>query len=219
MRIILLGPPGAGKGTQAKEASDALGVPHVSSGDIFRAEMSADSDLGRKLKTFVNAGQLVPDDLTTEIVVKRLGHDDCSAGYLLDGFPRTLAQAESLDRELAKETHGVDAVVYLDLAAERIMARMTGRRVCPKCGASFHVVSLKPKAEGVCDRCGAGLVQRDDDKPDTVRRRLAVYAESTAPLVEHYEAKGVLRRVDADGTPEDVRARVLAALDGRYSRT
>lgn len=213
MRVILFGPPGAGKGTQAKNASDKLAIPHVSSGDIFRGEMKSGSELGQKLQTFVNAGQLVPDDLTTEIVVRRLQQDDCSKGYLLDGFPRTLAQAESLDGELQKTGDTIDAVVYLDLAAEKIMDRMAGRRVCPSCGASFHVVTLKPKVEGICDRCGAGLTQREDDKPETVKQRLDVYADSTSPLVDYYEQKGLLRRVDADGSPDDVRERVLSALD------
>jgi len=160
----------------------------------------------------VNNGKLVPDALTTEIVVGRLGRDDCSNGFLLDGFPRTLAQAESLDGELDGLGQQLDAVVYLDLGSERIMERMAGRRVCPKCGASFHVVTLKPRVDGVCDRCGAALVQRDDDRPDTVRDRLEVYGQSTAPLVEYYEGRGLLRRVDADGTPEEVRQRVFAAL-------
>lgn len=212
MRVILLGPPGAGKGTQAKAVSEKLSIPHISSGDIFRGEMSSGSELGERLKTFVNAGQLVPDDLTTEIVVNRLNQDDCADGYLLDGFPRTLAQAESLDRELQKQQGGIDAVVYLDLAGEKIAARMAGRRVCPKCGASYHVETLPPKKPGICDRCGAELVQRDDDRPETVRERLQVYESSTAPLVDYYESKGVLRRVDADGSPEAVRDRVFAAL-------
>ena len=212
MRVVLLGPPGSGKGTQAKDAGVKLGVPHVSSGDIFRAEMASGTELGEKLKTYVNSGKLVPDALTTEIVVNRLGRDDCGKGFLVDGFPRTLAQAESLDRELDRLGQRLDAVVYLDLASERIMERMAGRRVCPKCGASFHVVTLKPKVDGVCDRCGAALVQRDDDRPETVQDRLGVYARSTAPLVEYYETQGLLRRVDADGTPEEVRERVFAAL-------
>jgi adenylate kinase len=211
MRLILLGPPGAGKGTQAADTSARLGVPHISSGDIFRAEMKAESPLGQRLKGFVNAGKLVPDDLTTEIVVQRLKKDDCRNGYLLDGFPRTLAQAESLAGELARMDQALDAVVYLDLAAERIMERMAGRRVCA-CGASYHVVTMPPKAEGVCDRCGRPLRQREDDKPETVKARIEIYAESTAPLVEFYERQGLLRRVDADGTPEEVRGRVFAAL-------
>lgn len=212
MRVILLGPPGAGKGTQAKDVSDKLGIPHISSGDIFRGEMKSGSELGKKLQTFVNAGQLVPDDLTTEIVVKRLSQGDCQKGYLLDGFPRTLAQAESLDRELDKSGVQMDAVICLELAGERITERMGGRRVCPSCGASFHLTTLKPKVEGVCDRCQAKLVQRDDDKPETVQQRLEVYAKSTAPLIQYYTQRCVLKAVDADGTPAEVRSRVFAAL-------
>lgn len=212
MKVILLGPPGAGKGTQAKDVSDKLSLPHISSGDIFRGEMKSGSELGKKLQTFVNTGLLVPDDLTTEIVVKRLGQADCRQGYLLDGFPRTLAQAESLDCELGKSGARIDAVVCLELSGARIMERMGGRRVCPSCGASFHVATLKPKVEGVCDRCQARLVQRDDDKPETVRERLEVYAKSTVPLIAYYTKCGVLKGVDADGTPAEVRSRVFAAL-------
>jgi adenylate kinase len=174
--------------------------------------MKSGSEFGKKLQTFVNAGQLVPDDLTTEIVVKRLGQGDCRKGYLLDGFPRTVAQAESLDRELGKSGAKIDAVVCLELDGETITKRMGGRRVCPSCGASFHVATLKPKVKGVCDRCGAALVQRDDDKPETVKQRLAVYAKSTAPLIEYYTARGVLKGVDAEGTPAEVRSRVFAVL-------
>lgn len=212
MKIILLGPPGAGKGTQAKDVSDRLSIPHISSGDIFRGEMSSGSELGEELKSYVNAGKLVPDELTTKIVVGRLSQDDCKRGYLLDGFPRTLAQAESLDAELSERGESLDATVYLDLGDERITERMGGRRVCPSCGASYHVQTLKPKAEGICDRCGAELIQRDDDKPETVKDRLKVFKESTAPLVEYYDSRGLLRRVDADGSPEEVRSRVFAAL-------
>jgi adenylate kinase len=212
MRVILLGPPGAGKGTQAKDVSDKLGIPHISSGDIFRGEMKSGSELGKKLQTFVNAGQLVPDDLTTEIVVKRLAQADCRKGYLLDGFPRTLTQAESLDRELGKSGAKVDAVICLNLDGRVITERMGGRRVCPSCGASYHVATLKPKVDGVCDRCQAKLVQRDDDKPETVKQRLDVYAKSTAPLIEYYAKRGMLKNVDADGTPAEVRSRVFAGL-------
>lgn len=213
MRIVLLGPPGAGKGTQAKDVSEKLSVPHISSGDIFRGEMNAGTELGKKLKEFVNAGQLVPDDLTTGIVVGRLSRDDCASGYLLDGFPRTLAQAESLDRELGAKGQKLRVALNLDIAAEKIADRMAGRRMCRQCGASYHLVTLRPKAEGVCDRCGGELYQRDDDKPETVKQRLDVYFRSTAPLVQYYQAKGILKQVNADGTPEEVRQRVFAALN------
>jgi adenylate kinase len=213
MRIVLLGPPGAGKGTQAKDVSERLSVPHISSGDIFRGEMNAGTELGKKLKGFVNAGQLVPDDLTTEIVVSRLSRADCAKGYLLDGFPRTLAQAESLDRELGAKGQKLSVALNLDIAAEKIAERMAGRRMCRQCGASYHLVTLRPKVEGVCDRCGGELYQRDDDKPETVKQRLDVYFRSTAPLVEFYRAKGILKQVNADGTPEEVRERVFAALN------
>jgi len=208
----MLGPPGAGKGTQAKDVSDKLKVPHISSGDIFRGQMDAGTEQGKKLQEYVNAGQLVPDDLTTRIVVGRLSQDDCAGGYLLDGFPRTLAQAESLDGELSADGATLDVALYLDLAAEKIAARMAGRRMCRQCGAPYHVATLKPKVEGVCDRCGGELYQRDDDKPETVKDRLDVYFESTAPLVDYYEARGLLKRVDADGTPEEVRSRVFDEL-------
>ncbi len=208
----MLGPPGAGKGTQAKHITEKIEVPHISSGDIFRGEINAGTKRGKKLQEYVDAGQLVPDDVTTEIVVDRLRRDDCADGYLLDGFPRTQTQAERLDRELSDSGATLDAAVYLDLAAEKISARMAGRRMCRQCGASYHQVTLKPKVEGVCDRCGGQLYQRDDDKPETVRDRLDVYFESTAPLVDYYEARGLLKRVDADGTPEEVRSRVFDRL-------
>ena len=210
-----MGPPGAGKGTQAKDVSAELNIPHISSGDIFRGEMNAGSELGKQLKTFVNAGQLVPDELTTRIVVNRLSQDDCRKGYLLDGFPRTLAQAASLDAELSRLGQKIDAAVNLEIAGEKIASRMAGRRVCPSCGASFHVETLRPKVDGVCDRCGAKLIQRDDDKPETVRERLEVYGQKTAPLVSYYQEQGVLLPVDADGTPEEVRERVFKALGMR----
>lgn len=212
MRLVILGPPGAGKGTQAKDISEKLEVPHISSGDIFRGEINAGTKRGRKLQEYVDAGQLVPDDVTTEIVVDRLRRDDCADGYLLDGFPRTQAQAERLDRELSASGATLDAAVYLDLAAEKVSARMAGRRMCRQCGASYHLLTLKPKVEGVCDRCGGELYQRNDDKPETVKDRLDVYFESTAPLVDYYQARGLLKRVDADGTPEEVRSRVFDGL-------
>jgi adenylate kinase len=212
MRLILMGPPGAGKGTQAKDLSAQLQVPHISSGDIFRGEMNAGTELGVRLKQFVNSGQLVPDDLTTQIVVKRLGQADGRQGFLLDGFPRTLEQAKSLDLELSRTGQKLDVVVNLDLAADRIAERMAGRRMCRQCGASYHLVTLRPKVDSVCDRCRGELYQRDDDRPQTVKDRLTVYAEKTAPLIEYYQKKGLLRRVDADGTPEEVRSRTFAAL-------
>jgi adenylate kinase len=207
-----MGPPGAGKGTHAKELSARLAIPHISSGDIFRGEMATGTELGEQLKKFVNAGQLVPDDLTTRIVVKRLGQADCGKGYLLDGFPRTLAQARSLDTELSRSGQKIDLVVYLDAAADLIARRMAGRRMCRKCGSPYHTVTLKPKVEGVCDRCGGELYQRDDDQPETVKDRLRVYEEKTAPLIEYYREQGLLRRVDGGGTVAEVQAQLLPLL-------
>lgn len=212
MRVILMGPPGAGKGTQAKDLSTRLGIPHISSGDIFRGEMAAGTELGAELQKFVNSGQLVPDELTTRIVVKRLGQADCSKGFLLDGFPRTLEQARSLDAEMLQSGGKIDLVLYLDVTPDLIAQRMAGRRMCRKCGASYHTVTLKSKVEGVCDRCGGELYQRDDDKPETVKDRLRVYAEKTAPLIGYYEKQGLLRRVAADGTPAEVQARTFPLL-------
>ena len=213
MRLVFLGPPGAGKGTQAKAVAARYAVPHVSSGDIFRAEIARESSLGRKLKSYVDSGRLVPDGLTTEAVTSRLLGKDCAGGWVLDGFPRTEGQARALDEALGASKKKLDAVVYLTLDGEVIVERMSGRRVCPECGRTYHVLHMPPRSDNRCDACGAALVQRDDDAPETVRQRLATYERQTAPLVDYYEGRGLLVRVDGEGTPDEVRERLFEQLE------
>lgn len=212
MRLVFMGPPGAGKGTQAKAVADHYGVPHVSSGDIFRSEIQRATPLGLKIKSYVESGALVPDAITVEAVDGRLAGPDCAKGWLLDGFPRTEGQAEALDKALAGHGTRLNAVVYLDVQSEDIVQRMSGRRVCPKCGRSYHQVYIKPRLDGRCDACGASLTIRDDDKPETVRQRLATYQKQTAPLIDYYDRRGLLVRVDGGGAPAEVRARLFEQL-------
>ena len=212
MRLVFLGLPGAGKGTQAKAVAERYAVPHVSSGDIFRAEIARVSSLGRKIKSYVDSGRLVPDGLTTEAVTSRLREKDCAGGWVLDGFPRTEGQARALDEALAAAKTKLAAVVYLTLDGEVIVERMGGRRVCPECGRTYHLVHMPPLTDNRCDTCGAALVQRDDDAPETVRQRLATYERRTAPLVGYYEGRGLLVRVGGEGTPDEVRERLFEQL-------
>jgi len=212
VRFVFMGPPGAGKGTQAKAVAETYGVTHVSSGDIFRAEIAGDTDLGVQIKSYLDSGALVPDEITVKAVVGRLRAEDCADGWLLDGFPRTEAQAEALDEALEAAGAKLSAVVYLEVDHEIIVRRMAGRRVCPKCGRSYHVEHIPPKVEGTCDACGARLITRDDDKPETVRQRLATYQEATTPLIEYYDRRGLLIRTDGTGTPDQVRARLFEQL-------
>ncbi|MFO8012682.1 MAG: adenylate kinase [Phycisphaerae bacterium] len=215
MRLVFMGPPGAGKGTQAKQTAERYGIPHVSSGDIFRAEIAGETDLGKQIKEYLDSGALVPDEITVKAVVGRLQADDCRDGWLLDGFPRTEPQARALDEALEESGHTLDAVVYLSVDPEVIVKRMSGRRVCPQCGRSYHTEHIPPETEGKCDACGADLVTRDDDKPETVRQRLATYQEATAPLIEYYEKRGLLIRVDGSGTPDEVRQRLFEQVDAQ----
>ena len=196
MKIIMLGAPGAGKGTQAKKISDKYEIPHISTGDIFRANIKNGTDLGKKAKEYMDKGALVPDELTIDLVMDRLAQPDCEHGYILDGFPRTINQAEKLTEALS--THGgeIDYAVNVDVPDASIVHRMAGRRVCPACGASFHVEHIPPKKEGICDTCGGELILRDDDKPETVQKRLNVYHDQTQPLIDYYTRQGVLKTVD-----------------------
>ena len=196
MKIIMLGAPGAGKGTQAKMISDKYGVPHISTGVIFRAKIKNGTELGKEAKGYMDKGLLVPDELTVRLLLDRVAQEDCSGGYVLDGFPRTIPQAEVLDSELAKLGESVDAAVDVDVPDENIINRMSGRRACLSCGATYHIVNIPSKKEGICDVCGSSLVCREDDQPETVKNRLQVYHEQTQPLIAYYEAKGVLRTVD-----------------------
>lgn len=197
MRLILLGPPGAGKGVQAKLLCEKYGAPHISTGDIFREAIKADNDLGQKVRRFLDAGELVPDELVLEVVRDRLRTPDALGGFLFDGFPRTIAQAEALDRMLAGEELELDRVVHMKVSPEVILRRLTSRRVCRACGAIYNVISMKPKREGVCDECHGELYQRDDDTEAVIRGRLEVYERQTAPLLDYYGQKGMVVSVES----------------------
>ena len=196
MKIIMLGAPGAGKGTQAKKIADKYQIPHISTGDIFRANIKNGTELGMKAKTYMDQGLLVPDELVVDLVVDRLAQEDCVNGCVLDGFPRTIPQAECLDAALAAKGEAIDYAIDVDVPDENIINRMSGRRACVACGATYHIVHIPTKVEGVCDRCGEGLILRDDDKPETVKKRLDVYHAQTQPLIDYYTAKNVLKSVD-----------------------
>ncbi|MHC5053369.1 MAG: adenylate kinase [Planctomycetota bacterium] len=215
MNVVLLGAPGAGKGTQAQRIKDQFKVPHIATGDILRAAVAAGTEVGMRAKAYMDKGELVPDEVVVAIVADRIARDDCRDGWLLDGFPRTAPQAEALDRTISeKGLKPIDRVVYLKVSADAVVERLSGRRVCPKtaCGAAYHVEFMPPKAEGVCDRCGTEIVQRDDDKPDTVRQRLETYGKRTEALVGRYRDAGSLVEIQAEGTPEEVGELVLAEL-------
>ena len=209
MKIIMLGAPGAGKGTQAKKIAEKFGIPHISTGDIFRANIKAGTELGRRAKEYMDQGQLVPDELTIGLLMDRVAQPDCADGYVLDGFPRTIPQAESLDRALGAP---VDYAINVEVPDEAIIRRMSGRRACLTCGATYHIEHIPPKKEGICDACGSELVLRDDDKPETVQKRLSVYHEQTQPLIEYYKAEGVLREVDGTQPMDDVFAGIVKVL-------
>jgi len=200
-RFIFLGPPGAGKGTQAVRLAEALGIPHISTGEILRGAVRDGTELGIEAKRYMDAGDLVPDEVVAGVVADRLASDECADGYLLDGFPRTLAQANELDGKTGGDP---GRVVYFDVPEEAVVERLTGRRTCPECGANYHVAYLKPKKEGVCDQCGATLIQRSDDTEETVRERLRVYHEMTGDLVARYRESGNLLTIDASGPPDEV---------------
>lgn len=200
MKIIMLGAPGAGKGTQAKQIAAKYDVPHISTGDIFRANIKNGTELGKKAKNYMDQGLLVPDELTCDLVVDRISQADAANGYVLDGFPRTIPQAEALTNALNKRNEKIDYAINVEVPDSNIVSRMSGRRACLGCGATYHVEFNAPKKEGVCDACGAELVLRDDDKPETVQKRLNVYHEQTQPLIEYYSKAGVL--VEVDGTQD-----------------
>ena len=212
MKIIMLGAPGAGKGTQAKMIADKYGVPHISTGDIFRANIKNGTELGMEAKKYMDQGLLVPDELTVRILLDRVAQDDCKNGYVLDGFPRTIPQAEVLDSELTKLGDHIDYAINVDVPDENIVKRMSGRRACLTCGATYHIEQVPPKKEGICDVCGSELVLRDDDKPETVKNRLNVYHEQTQPLIDFYTEKGVLKTVDGTVPMEEVFAAITAIL-------
>ena len=204
MKIIMLGAPGAGKGTQAKKIAEKYQIPHISTGDIFRANIKNGTELGKKAKTYMDQGLLVPDELVVDLVVDRVNQEDCGNGYVLDGFPRTIPQAEALDKALSGMGQKLDYAIDVDVPDENIISRMSGRRACLSCGATYHIVYNAPKKEGVCDQCGEPLVLRDDDKPETVRNRLDVYHRQTQPLIDYYKKEGVLAEVDGTQDMEQV---------------
>ena len=204
MKIIMLGAPGAGKGTQAQMIAEKFGIPHISTGDIFRANIKNGTELGKKAKEFMDKGLLVPDELTVQLLLDRVANEDCKNGYVLDGFPRTIPQADVLDSELKKLGDKVDFAVNVNVPDENIVRRMSGRRACLKCGATYHIEHIPPKTEGICDKCGSELVQRDDDKPETVQNRLSVYHEQTQPLIDYYDRKNILKTVDGTKDMQEV---------------
>ena len=212
MNIVLLGPPGAGKGTQAARIVEKYGVPHISTGDIFRANIKAGTELGKRAQEYMNRGELVPDELVVEIATDRLAADDCKEGYLLDGFPRTVFQAEKLDEFLASKGRKIEHVLNIEVGRDDLMARLTGRRVCKSCGASFHVVNIPPKQEGICDNCGAELVQRADDNEETASNRIEVYNRETKPLIDYYEKAGNIVNIDGGKAAEEVFAAIADRL-------
>lgn len=196
MKIIMLGAPGAGKGTQAKKIADKYSVPHISTGDIFRANIKEGTELGRKAKTYMDQGLLVPDELVVELVVDRIKQADCENGFVLDGFPRTIPQAEALDAALKNIGEAMDYAIDVDVPDENIINRMSGRRACLDCGATYHLVTIPTKVEGICDVCGSKIVLREDDKPETVQKRLEVYHAQTQPLIDYYQKQGILKTID-----------------------
>ena len=212
MKIIMLGAPGAGKGTQAKMIADKYQIPHVSTGDIFRANIKNGTELGKKAKTYMDAGELVPDELTVDLLMDRISQPDCANGYVLDGFPRTIPQAECLEKALEERQEAVDFAIDVEVPDDSIIKRMSGRRACLNCGATYHIVHIPTKVEGICDRCGSPLVLRDDDRPETLKNRLAVYHQQTRPLIDFYSSRKVLHEVDGTQSMEKVFADIVKVL-------
>lgn len=212
MKIIMLGAPGAGKGTQAKQIADKFGIPHISTGDIFRANIKEGTELGKKAKGYMDAGELVPDELVCDLVVDRIQKDDCENGFILDGFPRTIPQAEALTEALNAIGQKMDYAVDIEVEDAQIVERMGGRRACPGCGATYHIINIPPKKEGICDRCGSEIILRDDDKPETVQNRLNVYHEQTQPLIDYYKAQGILSSVDGTQPMDQVFADIIGIV-------
>ena len=211
MKIIMLGAPGAGKGTHAKKITEKFGIPAISTGDIFRENIKNGTELGKKAKEYMDAGNLVPDELVCDLVVDRLKQDDCKNGYILDGFPRTIPQAEALTAALAKDDDAIDYALEIFIEDQAIIDRMSGRRVCKSCGATYHVVNIPPKTEGVCD---GELIVRDDDAPETVKKRLDVYHEQTAPLIDYYKKQGILKVIDGSKGLDTCFEEICGILEG-----
>lgn len=212
MKIVMLGAPGAGKGTQAEMLAEKYGIPHISTGDIFRMNIKNGTELGKEAKTYMDQGLLVPDELTVRILLDRVAKDDCKNGYLLDGFPRNIPQANVLEEALSKLGDKIDYAINVEVPDDNIIRRMSGRRACLACGATYHIEHVPPKKEGICDKCGEELVLRDDDRPETVGNRLQVYKDQTQPLIEFYEKKGVLHNVDGTKNMNEVFETIVTIL-------
>jgi len=213
MRLVFLGAPGAGKGTQAEKLAGELSLPHISTGDIFRTNIKEGTALGKKVKEYTDSGRLVPDDLVVEVVADSLKKQDCREGYILDGFPRTMPQAEALDETLKRMDRKLDAAVYFAVPDEVVIERLSGRRVCPSCGANYHVVTLPSSKGSLCQKCGAKLIQRDDDRPETVKKRLDVYKKQTADLIEYYKRSMLLKEVNGDQSIDETYDELKKILD------
>lgn len=215
MRIIFLGPPGAGKGTQAKMLIDRYGIPQISTGDILRAAVKEGTPMGKKAKEYMDAGKLVPDEVVIGIMQDRLKQSDCAKGFILDGFPRTVAQAEALENMLKELNMPIDKVLALDVPDEVLLERLTGRRTCKSCGQMYHVKFDPPKSGNNCDKCGGELFQRDDDKEETIKNRLSVYHAQTAPLLDFYGKKGMVVKIDGTKTPDEIFNSLISVLEGK----
>lgn len=211
MRLVFLGPPGAGKGTQARELAREWSIPQIATGDMLREAVAAGTPLGGEARRYIDQGVLVPDDVIVGLIAERLARPDAQGGFLLDGFPRTIPQAEALDRLLKDLGVTLDRVIFFDVSEPELLRRLTGRRACPRCQATYHVVSAPPRRDNVCDRCGSTLIQREDDREDTVTKRLRVYATQTAPLLEYYRNRGLLATVRGEGGIDEIRAGIRAA--------
>lgn len=213
MDMILLGLPGVGKGTQAKKLEERFEIPHIATGDIFRKAIKNETPLGKKAKSFIDAGELVPDEVTIGIVEARLKESDCKDGFILDGFPRTIAQAEALDEILAEQNRELDLVIYLQAEIDILVERLAGRRVCVDCGATYHVKNDPPEVEGVCDKCGGEVIQRSDDQEETVKKRIEVNKEKTVKLADYYKNKEILHEVESIGGIDKVQARLIKLIE------
>jgi len=211
--IVLFGPPGAGKGTQAERISREMGIPHIATGDMFREAVAKGTELGRKAQEYMRRGELVPDEIVNEMVRERISMPDCSRGFILDGYPRTVNQAKALDEMLAEMGRKVDVVLNLSVSDDEVVKRLSYRRICRRCGAIYHLINNPPRREGVCDRCGGELYQREDDREEVIRRRLRVYYEQTEPVLRYYAERGILRDIDGNGTVDEVWERVKKALE------
>ena len=212
MKIIMLGAPGAGKGTQAKQIATKYEIPHISTGDIFRANLKNGTELGKKAKEYMDKGELVPDELTCDLVMDRIAQEDCQKGFVLDGFPRTIPQAEALTNALNKIGQSMDYAIDVDVPDENIVNRMSGRRACLNCGATYHIVFNPTKVDGVCDACASQTVLREDDKPETVQKRLTVYHDQTQPLIDYYKEQNILKTVDGTKPMDEVFSDIVAIL-------